>query len=101
MNPTHLPIVHYQKNSAFYVLAFSTSTDCGVYSDLWIKISASVAVFSTAASSSLLWLKLNLALFRSKRPPVFSVEGRENDICKSTAATLTPQEKDSKVPSVC
>lgn len=40
-------------------------------------------------------------LVQDQRPPVFSVEGRENDICKSTAATLTPQEKDSKVPSVC
>lgn len=37
-------------------------------------------------------------LVQAQRPPVFSVEGRENDICKSTAATLTPQEKDSKVP---
>lgn len=36
-----------------------------------------------------------------QRPPVFSVEGRENDICKSTAATFKPQEKDSKEPSVC
>lgn len=45
--------------------------------------------------------KVESGLVQDQRPPVFSVEGRENDICKSTAATLTPQEKDSKVPSVC